>query len=94
MTDGLRVGLLLFALLSALAAVPLLWHHLRPRALLWLHATGIGIGLQTAEWGTPPAETGHSLTAIYLILLTLMTISGQSPRWPERTLRRVGVASG
>jgi signal transduction histidine kinase len=77
--EGLRAGLLFFALLSALGAVPVLLRRLRPAALLALHLLGMSALLALVLTAQAGGDAGRGVLSPYTVALALALLVGAGP---------------
>ena len=94
MTDALRGGLLIFAMLSALGAVPVLLRRLRPASLLMLHAVGLCAGLAVALSTAFQRGDGRPLLGVYVLSLSLVGIGGERDERGRAPARAWGYVAG
>jgi signal transduction histidine kinase len=97
MDDGLRSGLLLFALVTLLSAVPIVLRRLRPALLAAVHALGLVVVLAMVACAALERGDARPLLLPYLVGLTLGVLGAAGPagRKPvPRALARSGLVIG
>ncbi len=97
MPDGLRAGLLLFALLTSLSAVPVLLRRLRPRTLVGLYALGLVVVLALGLFESFGLGDARPLLLPYLVALCLSALGASGPGGsapvPRAFVRAGGITS-
>lgn len=79
MNEGLRAGLLLFALLTSLSAVPVLLRRLRPTTLAALHALGLVVALALVLSAALSLGDARPLLLPYLVAIGLTAVAASGP---------------